>query len=511
MKKVFIKINGVEKTNLIEWRSFRWEQNITNKQDSLSFRIASVDQKSYAPDPMDEVEVYIGDTLTSAQKVFGGHVVEVQEQEKGQKVFVDVKVRDYAFFANAKLVARRFENKTVAQIIETIKNDYLPSGYTTNNVNCDIVIPAISFNYMSPTDCFSELAKLTGYDWYIDENKDLHFFAKETYSAPVEIKDDNGSYIKGTLKVKHKIDQLRNSIFVRGSEYLSSDVRVEDLSHQADGVNTHFKLAYRYKNYTLKVNGQVKSVGIDNLDDPAGFDALYNFMEKVLKFKTPPAANDTVTFEGNIYIPLRIKWKDNASISKYGAEFQFLIIDRTIDDLDLAKDRARAEILAYSEQLNDGGFDSYIDGLKVGQAIRINSAKLGVNKLFTIVKVTARARTSFGGLVYSVTVADKQKVDLLDILQGLLTEKLKDIKLDDNEELVQVDGFFEQVEWQEAWDAKTYPSDSPVIDEQITYSEQWRQDPWSGQTPIYVAGPYYPADANDRKRQTFADHEKVAS
>lgn len=511
MTRVFIKINGVDQTELINWQSFRWSQNLTNKQDTLSFRIEHIDSKGYTPSVNDEVTLWLGDSLATAQKVFGGNIVEIAESIKGQQIVIDVSVRDFSFIMDAKLVARRFENQTVAQIIETLKNDYMPAGFTTNNVNCDVTIPAIAFNYIPVSECLKELAQLTGYDWFVDENKDIHFFAKETHSAPFEVKDDNGSYIKGTLKIKHKIDQLRNSIYLRGSEYLSTNTVTEDLSHQADGANKHFKLAYRYKNYTLKVNGQVKSVGIDNLDDPANFDALYNFTEKVIKFNTAPAAGDTVTFEGNIYIPLRIKWKDNTSISKYGEEFQFLIVDRTIDDLDTAKDRARAEIVAYADQLDDGRFATYRDSLRVGQSIKVESAKLGISQTFTIVRVNARARTQFKGLRYDVVLADKQKMDFIDIMQQLLLAKTKEIKLDENEELVQVDGYFETVGMQEQWSVETYPRENPVFEEQVSAQENWRVDPWNGQTPIYVAGPYYPADDNDRKRQTFADHGKVAS
>lgn len=512
MNQIFIKIAGTDRSDHIEWPSVRWEQNLTNKTDLLSFRIRNIDGKTYAPNLTDEVELYIGTDLASATKKFGGHIVRIEETNDDDKVLFQITAKDYAYKLDSELVAKTYTGQTVNAIIADLITNYAPSGYTTNAVDCTTTIPAIKFNYLPLTRCIQQLAEITGYDWFVDENKDIHFFAKETNAAPFNITDSAGNHEKNTLRIRRNVDQLRNSIYVRGGEYLSSDIRTEDMSYQADGTNKHFKVAYRYKNYTLKVNGATKTVGIDNLDDPASYDALYNFNEKVIKFKTAPASTDTVTFEGNIYIPLRIKWKDNASISKYGGEFQFIIVDKTIQDIDEAKDRARAEILAYADQLDDGGFRTTKDGLRTGQLIQVQSTLRGSNDTFTITRITARPRTGGGGLRYEVTLADKQTTDFLDLMQKILLAKSKEIDITDDEVLTQVEGFIEDITWQETWTATTLPAGTPTFEETITFSESWRTNPWgTNTTPEWVAGPYFPTDANDKKRATFADSAATAS
>lgn len=511
MSKIFIKINDTDRSTLIEWASVRWEQNITNKTDSLTFRIRNIDAKTYRPDPADEVELLQGDTIEVATKIFGGNIVNIVESAEARKIMYDITVRDYSFAMDAELVARSYTGQTVAAIIEDIKDLYLPSGYTTSGVACTTVIPAIKFNYLQPSKCFQELAELTGYDWYVDENRDIHFFGKETAAAPFVLNDTIGTFERDTLKIRRSIDQIRNSIFVRGSEMLSTGIRTEDLSTQADGTNTHFQLGFRYKNYTLKVNGTPVTVGIDNVDSSGDYDAMYNFTEKVVSFATAPAGTDTVTFEGNYYIPLRIKWKNNSSISKYGGEYQFLIVDKTLTDSEAARDRAKAEVLAFAEQLNDASFTTRRDGLRTGQTIQAASTFRGIAESFTVTRITARCIDGNGGFEYSVTLANKQNTDFLDLIQRLLVAKTKEIEITDDEVLTQVEGFIEDVAWGENWTVRKYPTATPVFEETILHTEAWRTNPWGVNVlPIWVAGNYFPVSDVDRNRSTFADSGAVA-
>ena len=50
-------------------------------------------------------------------------------------------------------------------------------GFTTNHVQTgNFLIPSIKFNYQQPSKALQSLANLVGWDWFIDPNKDLHFF-----------------------------------------------------------------------------------------------------------------------------------------------------------------------------------------------------------------------------------------------------------------------------------------------------------------------------------------------
>lgn len=147
----------------------------------------------------------------------------------------------------------------------------LRTGAFTNDASRDAtqVVSYIAFNYLEPTKCFKKMAELFGWNWYVDPNKDIHFFGIFDEIAPFSLDDGvlplDGNYVYNTLKLTDKSDQLRNGIFVRGGDYLAASIN-DQLANQADGINKIFRLAYRYANYSLTVGGVRKAVGIDNID-----------------------------------------------------------------------------------------------------------------------------------------------------------------------------------------------------------------------------------------------------
>ncbi|QGH73457.1 MAG: minor tail protein [Siphoviridae sp. ctvD11] len=140
------------------------------------------------------------------------------------------------------------------------------SGFTRTNVSePGVNVEFAQFNYEYPSKCLQQLCDLFNWNWYVDENKDLHFFDKFENAAPFNLTDTGGQYIYNSLQMSDTGDQMRNSIYVRGGEYLGSTVN-DNLTHQADGTNKIFKLGYKYANYSMTVNSVEKAIGLDNLD-----------------------------------------------------------------------------------------------------------------------------------------------------------------------------------------------------------------------------------------------------
>ena len=136
----------------------------------------------------------------------------------------------------------------------------------TGSLAASQVVNYISFSYSPPSTCLQRMADLFQWNWYVDENKDVKFFAKFDVGAPFNLTDTGGKYVYESLKINSNADQLRNSIYVRGGDYIGASV-TENLKHQADGVNKIFKLGYKYsEGYTLTLNGTEKAVGINNVD-----------------------------------------------------------------------------------------------------------------------------------------------------------------------------------------------------------------------------------------------------
>ena len=419
-----------------------------------------------------------------------------------------------------------------------------------NSKNANVVVNFKAFNYTYVSISLQQLAELFQWQWYVDENKDIHFYEPLTEAALFNISDTLGNHIPDSLTLTTIGDSIRNSVFVKGGEYEAA-TETEQLGRQADNANKFFKLAYRYKNYSLTLAGVQLSVGLDNLNDftlnesqkqdqigeadmnvgdaaantrqsqqiitsafgrrmhvklfvrnvgtpvdnlqvqvftddgsdqpsataisniatvaggtlttdyqeitfnftenatnslllnkdvkyhivvsrsgavngsnyyqldsgDAGtyggvayrynggswvrngedlyfielidFDVLYNYGEKVLKFSTAPATSSVIAWTGDPLKPIIVQYKDNASITKYG-EFQYKIIDKSIKDLDGARQRALQDLRINSEALEQGSFRTRRTGLRAGQSMNVSSVIRSINRNYTIKSINMR-------------------------------------------------------------------------------------------------------------------------
>lgn len=155
------------------------------------------------------------------------------------------------------------------------------SAYTrTNAENAEQIVNFIRFNYEYPSKCIQQLADLFNWQWYVDQDRDIHLFAQFGELAPFDLDDTGGNYIYSSLAINGNTDQLRNAIYVRGGQYLDSSI-TEDLGHQVDGLNKVFKLGYQYAldGMVLTLNSVEKAVGDDGIDqyaDNQGVSQLNN-------------------------------------------------------------------------------------------------------------------------------------------------------------------------------------------------------------------------------------------
>ena len=429
---ILVKINTVDKSSDIDWKTINLTRALTNQIDTFSFTLTRPDSSGYKPVLNDTVEL-----IEDGTTLFGGIVVSTEESVEKKKEVVRIIAKDYSFDMDKRLVVQVYENMTVADIIEDIKDTVLPSGYDTANVVCDVEIKYIAFNYELPSKCFQQLAQIVDYDWYVNEDKEIFFFLKGSQTAPFELTDTNGNYIYDSLEISNDIKNIRNSIIVRGGTY-EGNTYSEDI--EADGDQTTFTFAYKYSNASLMVAGVSKTLGIDFLDDPTSFDALYNFQEKAVKFPSgsKPTAGQIVKLTGNPHIPVVTKLTNSASVALYG-EFQYKIVDKSIGSKEAARDRARAEIAAWAESVNEGSFATYTAGLKVGQKIHIQSTNRSIDNYYIISRITSKMHTPTS-MIHSCQLVTSQTYGMVEFLQNLLMAKDKEIEIGQDEVLDSVLG-----------------------------------------------------------------------
>lgn len=435
---VTINIAGVDRTTKVEYNSFSLNRALTSQVDTIRFNIIKNPTNTYKPSLLDSVEVIEDSTV-----IFGGQIIEIDENVEGKDMeVIQVQAKDYTYDMDRNLVVNTYEDMSVDAIISDIFTNVLPSGYNIDNVSCPTLVHYIAFNYEYPSKCFQQLAELTGYDWYVDGSKNIYFFSKTSIDAPFALTDTSGNYYYNSLIIKKDIKNLRNTIIVRGGTYLGDFTSETVVS---DGQALIYKQGYQYSNVTVTVNGVGQTVGIDNIDEDTGFDCLYNFQEKFVRFKvsTKPAASVNVVVGGNPHIPVIVKVKDPVSTALYGI-YEYKIVDKSIKSKQGARDRAKAEISAWADTVNDGTFETNVGGLEVGQKINITSTIRSISQDYVISRISTKLMNG-REFEHTVTLMTNQTYGMIEFLQKLLINKDKEIEIKAGEVLDEVESVIEEI------------------------------------------------------------------
>lgn len=410
---------------------------LSKEVDRLEFLIRKTPSKTI-PSLNDDVVL-----LEDGNKIFGGQIVERNEKIVGGRlVGYECKCKDYSHKLDGKLVTKSYASQTARAIILDIISTFT-SGFTTINVaQSTPTVGSIKFNYEQVSRSLTQLADQIGWDWYVDADKDIHFFEEETYIAPFNLDDTSGNFEWQTLEILQTVLNLKNHVYVRGGEYKKTISEASAIDkYTADANNLTFHLAYKYDNITVKKNGIVQTIGTDQQTDPATVNVLYNFNEKFIRFTAALTAGDTIIVYGDAYIPIIASVRDQISISTYG-EFQHAVVDKSIISVNEAQTRAKAELKKFSESVFESRFKTTKTGLRVGQKITLNSTIRNINKEFKINRISAKARGN-DHLEYEIFMIASGDITFTDIMVELLGRDKQNIVIASNEVLQRLEWFGE--------------------------------------------------------------------
>lgn len=422
-----IKINGVDKSNQIDWGSFELINVLTKEVDTFSFLLRVHSGKTYLPTIGQEIEIFDG-----ATKIYGGYIVEFERKIEGKVKKYSITCKDYHYALDRRLVFRNYSNQSAGSIVIDIINNFT-TGFTTNNVKTGPTIEDIQFNYEQVSRAIQQIAERINWDWYVDENKDVHFFSKEDYLAPFELNDTEGNFIWNSIQLNTNINNIKNCVYIRGGMEMLGPKTFKKI---ADGTQRIFNLGYDFTNLTIKKGGVVQTLGKDGVDEPDTVDILYNPNNQTAIFRddNKPANGVEVEWSGNASMPVVAQAKNLISISQFGL-FEFLIRDKTIISNAEAKQRADAELVKFLVDTNEFVFRTRKDGLKVGQKMRFNSSYWEIDKWFTIKRVITKIINPITSeREYIVTCFGSEIIGIIDILGKLLsTDPNKNIEIFKNE------------------------------------------------------------------------------
>ena len=360
---------------------------VTHEPDSCTFNL-------HAPDivPVSGQEVVCYLDSTAGTVLFAGVIVSTTQYKLAPNVestdrlyTYQVECQDYSKLLNQRLVIETYVSKKSDYIIADIVSQFTDAAFsfTTNNVERSRTITRVLFNYIPVAEALQQLADLLEWDWYIDSDKDIHFFEKETRSAPFVIDDTAVTTKINNFQVTPDYTQVRNRVYVRGGAEVSASSIPQAI--EADGEARFWALSYdQTSSLSMKIDSVPQTVGVEYLNDDDGtYDFLWNSNEKYVRAgdfapTATPTAGAVIEFTYNFKMPVIVR-ADNiasqvsiAAIEGGDGIYEDIIWDDSIDSKSVAQDRAIAEVNQFGNFLINGGFTTYESGFVAGQFVEID-------------------------------------------------------------------------------------------------------------------------------------------
>jgi len=392
-----VEINAVEK-NVSE---LVVNDVLTKEANTASFIIYDI----WANRPAEGQEVEV---IKDGTTIFNGRIVTIEaEKLSGTEFIFTIECTDWQVDLDKRLAVQTYDNKSLYYIVNDLITRYC-DGFTVTNVeNPGKTLDRVQFNYQYISECFDEIADLTGYDWYVDYDKDIHFFPIETNDAPFELLD-NGTHFT-ELIITPDNTQIANRIWVRGGYYLSNEYTQDTITAVAG--QTEFPIVYFPHEISVKVGGVAKTIGIEFVDAAGGHDFLLNYNEKLLKVDTIVMAGaEAVIMKYKYEAPILSMVQDTVSqaicAAAEGGEgiHEKYIKEDKIATLEQARERGQAELNEYAYQIVEGSFTSYNAGWRTGQRVHIDLTDRNIDEYYMIREVEIEALGG-GELLYHVTFA----------------------------------------------------------------------------------------------------------
>ena len=424
-----ITISGTDRTSSCKLETIEVVNTIASNSDTAEMVVSVSSTAGWRPKAGNPVVITNGGT-----KEFGGVISEVTEADFGiERLRYQVNARDYTYLFDKYLVVEEYAAGTASSIVANIVTSYT-TGFTTTNVQAAPTVGAQTFDYVEPSQSVRQLADLVGYGFYIDYDKDVHFYSLASVTAPVASIDlDTNLTDYGDMKISETIGHgVKNRVYVKGFKQKSSATMAR--AFPGDGVSKFFSLGYEPASTSASdLSGTLGAAALtfgrdmrdSQPDNPVGTatDAYICFGNMGARFDVAPSSTAVVTINFKYMSEIPTLVEDTVAQSTMATRegsgdgvHEFVWNDPGLtapdgtDTLALLKGR---EILSrYSGARLQTKFRSFTQGWRAGQSIQLVSTRRmgGLNKTFYVQQVVKRIVNHPSGgspvFTYDVALAD---------------------------------------------------------------------------------------------------------
>lgn len=265
--------------------------------------------------------------------------------------------------------------------IVKLNNNYIDEG---------IDLAHVVFNHKPIIDGIKYLAEKSGYIFYVDVYKNLHFKDKSSIDSGYTF--SSGNILSADFEEDDS--EIKNDVWVYGDRTLTA----WENDFVADGVGSIFTIEYKPHNTEVLVNDVLQKGWPLNMtiDAPSGTNYLVGFEEKQVVFINSAEYGNSIPTSGAIVqvayqkdVPI-VKYLENPSSKQtYGIKTH-VELNKEITSPEMAYEVAKNLIDRYGEPLKEGNINLIgINLLNAGQTCVVDIPNQSINEeTFDIINVT---------------------------------------------------------------------------------------------------------------------------
>ncbi len=212
-----VNINSVNRTALVLARTLKISPAADNRS-ACSF-VLKTTAATFMPRAGMPVQVVDG-----AETVFGGIITNAPQEKVGvasgdtTAIRVNISANGYYVIPYRRGADTTYTSKTAGYVVADMITEYLTTdNITSGTINAGITFDAYSAAGKTVGSVLDEMASASGFKWYIDNSKALHFVAEDAVVDAAHDIEEGGLFTDfRNVKVEESLELYRNRQTIRG-------------------------------------------------------------------------------------------------------------------------------------------------------------------------------------------------------------------------------------------------------------------------------------------------------
>jgi hypothetical protein len=191
-----VEINGLDMTKRIIDSS--WVLPVTKGVGTFNIKVSNANGQYSSSFNRGEIVKFYADNVDGTTLQFWGRIDYVKDDLTTDGQYLNIEGRHRSFYLNEFYVCYSAIDTVTSQILKGIIAE-LPSsqGFTSSNVQDDATLMSVNWNYKPFWDCIIELCNQSGFDCYVDNNLDFHYFLANSIVNNGDAVVEGDNLIKG--------------------------------------------------------------------------------------------------------------------------------------------------------------------------------------------------------------------------------------------------------------------------------------------------------------------------